>query len=1212
MKKTRKWTRLIVLFLALVCVLMVPSEKVYAWKTKTHGYSANILLKDVENGYVTIDGTRYTIPDEYKTALLAYPEAFRAGVLGPDFYPDMLTGQSYIHPYDAKAGVGVGDWLMELVNGVNSLPKDSNARNEALAFTLGMAIHFAGDQFGHDFINAFAGGAYPAYAEAAQNKDKLYYIIRHMAEETYMDSLIGSKLGETSVDAPEKFIISTWIYDGTANAGPAAIYSKYSGGMMYQYKYLVEMRQKLYKYAESKRPSIIVPMPQIVQYLDKWIADLDKATYQLLIAFDDIAQDFMTGVKGKSDIQIVTDRLNKWLDDYGKYASPAPDILTDIAKAFAKSQEWVLNEIGLGDLTEQWKQFKTQLISNMVLWGLAQAGIDVNAYADLLKDPKKALEANHGSTADYEEFKTYMDAFAQDPESFAAFYNTLLMGKLILMGPDNLNDFFSTYKAASFFSNTTGEIMMDEIYIEIWTKTNGFLDTYGTDDNVFCDVYEGDKLIRSKLLDTSGHNDFENEHWDRFYVELDKKISPSKLRVALRMEKSGASLTSPNDWTTNEIWITCRCLGNNVLSRQKVLGKDLKFDKWGERKFLSFSTDGISLTYDTALNPKIISYMKSNDNSTQWVNDYNSLWSNLAARKNILFEVFHGFKPTITLSASETSFQAGTKATLKADFTSYWNGITKERRDKEYIVASVGETKQQACSGTVDIMEVSGETPNQILTGTVSNGKMTVDLSSLAPGTYKLRADYDGDDFNGSAKSNVVEVTVTRSYTVKFQVVNGSWDDGSTAEQSVTVSGTSTTLHLEQSQIPAVGSKPLDYTYKAGSWSPSLSTSTDITGNMTFVYTYEKKKAISQTVTFTVVNGSWDDGSTDNKTVVLNGLEGDTLKLSEDQIPAVGSKPLDYTYKPGSWDTTPSTDLTISGNTTFTYTYAKKEAISQTVTFVVVNGSWDDGSTEKKTVVLNGLEGDTLKLSEGQIPAVGTKPLDHSYTEGSWDTVPDTETAITDDPTYTYSYALKEKYTVQFETNGGSPIDDVIVLAGDPVEKPGDPDKHAFAFAGWYEDESLETPYDFSKPVFSGMTLYAAWEPIVYTADGDVKYTHSTIQDAVLTVHRSHADEKCFDHFTGVMIDDQLLEDGTDYTAAAGSTVVTLKGSTLEELSVGEHTVTVLFDDGQADAALVVNNVQYTPDAGDGSAIGAWALLFIASLSGIALMAYDRKRAAAK
>ena len=163
-------------------------------------------------------------------------------------------------------------------------------------------------------------------------------------------------------------------------------------------------------------------------------------------------------------------------------------------------------------------------------------------------------------------------------------------------------------------------------------------------------------------------------------------------------------------------------------------------------------------------------------------------------------------------------------------------------------------------------------------------------------------------------------------------------------------------------------------------------------------------------VTFKVANGSWDDGATEDKTVPLSGYEGDTLKLAADQIPAVGNKPEDNTYKEGSWNPTPSTDTAITEDTTYTYTYAKKDSISATVTFKVANGSWNDGTTEDKTVPLTGYEGDTLKLAADQIPAAGDKP-DTDYKAGSWDTTPDTETAITEDMTYTYTYetAVLEK-----------------------------------------------------------------------------------------------------------------------------------------------------------------------------------------------------------
>ena len=326
-----------------------------------------------------------------------------------------------------------------------------------------------------------------------------------------------------------------------------------------------------------------------------------------------------------------------------------------------------------------------------------------------------------------------------------------------------------------------------------------------------------------------------------------------------------------------------------------------------------------------------------------------------------------------------------------------------------------------------------------------------------------------------------------------FKVVNGSWNDETTTDKTVTLTGyEGDTLKLKAADIPAVGTKPND-TYMAGSWDVTPSTETEITAATTYTYTYAQKDAISQTVTFKVVNGSWNDETTTDKTVTLTGYEGDTLKLKADQIPAVGTKPND-TYKVGSWDVTPSTDTAVTEATTYTYTYVAKEAsvvtkapeaktltyngsaqelvtagtatggemqyalgteteatqpyttsiptktnagtyyvwykvvgdenhsdtepacvtstirdeFSRVVTFKVVNGSWNDGTTDNKSVTLTGAEGEGLKLSADQIPAVGSRAAD-GYKAGSWDNDPDTETVISEDVTYIYSYAKEEE-----------------------------------------------------------------------------------------------------------------------------------------------------------------------------------------------------------
>ncbi|MBQ6482438.1 MAG: zinc dependent phospholipase C family protein [Anaerolineaceae bacterium] len=381
---------LIALVAIMFCCTMLTPETAYAWQTKTHGYSANLLLKDAEDGSVTVDGVSYELPEEYAIALKNYPAAFRAGSLGPDYYPDIVTGQMYIHPYDAKAGKGVGDWLMLLVDAVNSLPKNSDERMKVLSFTLGMAVHYAGDQFGHDFINAFAGSAYPAYLdtlEEAVKKDptKMYYILRHMMEETYVDKQIGSNLGNTEIKAPAEFIAHTWIYDGPADNGHAKIYDKYSKGMMLAYKYLVDLRTWIYNQkAELKGNSI--PNDALAKYADRWMEDLDTATVELVKTFNSIAQDILVNKDGenhKNTVDIVSEHVEKWWEDYGIHAGPQPDFVTDLPKLIDNWKtiwkeyifevfhiEEFLQITGIRDFLNAWDDFKEYLKEEVTTWGL--------------------------------------------------------------------------------------------------------------------------------------------------------------------------------------------------------------------------------------------------------------------------------------------------------------------------------------------------------------------------------------------------------------------------------------------------------------------------------------------------------------------------------------------------------------------------------------------------------------------------------------------------------------------------------------------------------------------------------------------------------------------------------------------------------------------------------------------------------------------------
>lgn len=78
-----------------------------------------------------------------------------------------------------------------------------------------------------------------------------------------------------------------------------------------------------------------------------------------------------------------------------------------------------------------------------------------------------------------------------------------------------------------------------------------------------------------------------------------------------------------------------------------------------------------------------------------------------------------------------------------------------------------------------------------------------------------------------------------------------------------------------------------------------------------------------------------------------------------------------------------------------------------------------------------------------------------------------------------YEVTVKDNFTVQFDTNGGSEVAPVVVEEGSVITAPVSPDKDGYSFDGWYLDnETFEQKFDFTSPVNDNVTLYAKWVEI--------------------------------------------------------------------------------------------------------------------------------------
>lgn len=178
------------------------------------------------------------------------------------------------------------------------------------------------------------------------------------------------------------------------------------------------------------------------------------------------------------------------------------------------------------------------------------------------------------------------------------------------------------------------------------------------------------------------------------------------------------------------------------------------------------------------------------------------------------------------------------------------------------------------------------------------------------------------DSSNGNA---YVTMQGTHTVTIHWPIPTDADPDGKF--YVVHFGGLDRNYTITDGDIP-IDDKKIDV-YHSGDEDQKLNVNTDV-GSVSFktstfspfALVYEKDgttPADTVTVTFKVVNGTWSDGTSSNKTATVT--KGGSLTTS--QIPT-GMKP-NSGYEGGSWDTTPNTNRKLNSNVTYTYTFTKSD-----------------------------------------------------------------------------------------------------------------------------------------------------------------------------------------------------------------------------------------------------------------------------------------------
>src|SRR5690606_16499700 len=198
------------ILLLVAITVAIPAPAAFAWKPSTHVYLALRALDEV-TGEVDLLGNAklsgeivfyrvnhasgeilerigsYEADAALVSALQAHRRAFVMGVLGPDAYPDIATGQQRVH---VRHPVYADRWLRYLWTQAQG--QDPMIR----AFVLGYLTHAIGDMFMHTYVNHFAGGEFSVDVTNASGNPLNFNAARHVIFESY----IGKRAPELSKD----------------------------------------------------------------------------------------------------------------------------------------------------------------------------------------------------------------------------------------------------------------------------------------------------------------------------------------------------------------------------------------------------------------------------------------------------------------------------------------------------------------------------------------------------------------------------------------------------------------------------------------------------------------------------------------------------------------------------------------------------------------------------------------------------------------------------------------------------------------------------------------------------------------------------------------------------------------------------------------------------------------------------------------------------
>lgn len=131
------------------------------------------------------------------------------------------------------------------------------------------------------------------------------------------------------------------------------------------------------------------------------------------------------------------------------------------------------------------------------------------------------------------------------------------------------------------------------------------------------------------------------------------------------------------------------------------------------------------------------------------------------------------------------------------------------------------------------------------------------------------------------------------------------------------------------------------------------------------------------------------------------------------------------------------------------------------------------------------------------------------------------------------------------------------------------------------------------------------------TKGGNGRWRMKSGKNWLVIVKRSEDNKNCLDHFVSVKIDGTVQPRKYYYLTkdSSGSTDVSIKAAALGKLTVGKHTFTIAFDDGEVNVTVEILKAKVdTTRTADESHMFLWLGLTAFGCMGLVVLQQERKR----